>query len=94
MLGGRSSGSCFLNDFRRVSLADLETQPIVLKERLPAHQKAIKEKAESEGLITTTYNCNVKVFTKTNEGHFRSIPINSLKAVEDIKDRAVKKQRY
>ena len=69
-------------------------KPIVLKERLPAHQKAIKEKAESEGLITTTYNCNVKVFTKTNEGHFRSIPINSLKAVEDIKDRAVKKQRY
>lgn len=69
-------------------------KPIVLKERLPAHQKAIKEKAESEGLITSTFNCNVKVFTKTNEGHFRSIPVNSLKAVEDIKNKAVKKQRF
>ena len=69
-------------------------KPIVLKERLPVHQKAIKEKAEREGLITTTYNCNVKVFTKTTEGHSRSIPINSLKAAGDIKDRAVKKQRY
>ena len=60
---------------------------IVLKERLP-----IREKAESKDLITTTYNCNVEVFTKTNEGHFRSIPLNSLRAVEGIKDRAVKKR--
>ena len=41
-----------------------------------------------------SYNCNVKVFTKPNERHFRSIPINSLEAVEDIKDRAVKKYCY
>ena len=61
---------------------------------MPAQQKAIRKKAESEGLITTTYHCNVKVFTKTNKGQFRSIQISSLKAVEDIKHRAVKKQRY
>ena len=69
-------------------------KPMVLKERMPAHQKAIKEKAESERLITTTYNCNVKVFTKTNESYFRSISLNLLRAVRDIKDRAVKKQRF
>ena len=28
--------------------------PIVLKEKVRAHQKAIKDEAESEGLITTT----------------------------------------
>ena len=69
-------------------------KPIVLKERLPAHQKAFKEKAESENLTTTTYNCNVKVLKKTNEGHFRSIPLISLGAVENITERAVKKQRF
>ena len=70
---------------RKSWLAGIRNQingkPIALKERLPAHQKAIKEKAESEGLITTTYNCNVNVFTETNEGHFRNIPISSVKAL-------------
>ena len=31
---------------------------------------------------------------ETKRSHFRSIPLKSLSAVEDIKDRAVKKQRY
>ena len=46
-------------------------KPKVLKERLPAHQKAIKEKAESEGLITTTYNCNVKVLHQNKRRAFQ-----------------------
>ena len=55
---------------------------------------SIKDKPENEGLITTTHNCNDKVFTKTNERHFRSTSLNSLRAVEDIMYRVVKKQRY
>ena len=54
------------------------------------HQKRIKEKAEEFGLVTTTYNCEVKVF-ENSEGNFTSRAVKSLRAVEDIKDRAVKR---
>ena len=48
--------------------------------------------AEQEGLITTTQNCNVKVFQTNAEGQFRSVVVNTIKAMNDIKEKAVKKQ--
>ena len=63
---------------------------IFLRERLPVHQKQIKEKAEEFGLVTTTLNCEVKVF-ENSQGKFTSRAVKTLRAVEDIKDIAVKR---
>ena len=69
----------------------VNTKPIFMKERLPRCQKEIFEHAKQEGLITSTYNCKVKVFTKTEDNQFRSVVVNSKKAVDDIKEKAIKK---
>ena len=63
---------------------------IYLRERLPLHQRLIKEKAEEYDLITTTQNCEVKVFTNT-DGKFTSKAVKSIRAIEDIKNVAVKR---
>ena len=46
---------------------------VLIKERVPRIEKDLKEHAESLGFITTTFNCNVKVFKKNTEGVFRSV---------------------
>ena len=69
----------------------LNGQAMYFKERLPPKQREIKNKAEEEGLITTTYNCQVKAFTRSFDGRHKSVKLNSVKAVHDIKDIAVKK---
>ena len=53
-------------------------------------QKQRKEKAEEFGLVTTTFNCEVKVF-ENSQGKFTSRAVKTLRAVEDIKDIAVKR---
>ena len=53
---------------------------IVLKESLPVHQKAIKDKAESEGLITTAYNGNVKGSHKNIRRAFQEHSIKFVKS--------------
>ena len=66
--------------------------PIFIKERLPKLQNELKTYAEQESLITTTQKCNVKVFQTNAEGQFRSVVVNSKKAIDDIKEKAVKKK--
>ena len=66
--------------------------PIFIKERLPKLQNELKMYAEQEGLITTTHNCNIKVFQTNAEGQFRSVIVNSKKAIDDIKEKAVKRK--
>ena len=61
-----------------------------MRERLPLHQRLIKQKAEEYDLITTTQNCEVKVFTNT-DGKFTSEAVKSFSAIEDIKNVAVKR---
>ena len=63
---------------------------VFLRERLPVHQKQIKEKADEIGLVTTTFDCDVEVF-ENSQGIFESRAVNTLRAVEDIKDIAVKR---
>ena len=63
---------------------------IYLRERLPLHQRLIKEKTEEYDLITTTQNCEVKKFTNT-DGKFTSKAVKSIRAIEDIKNVAVKR---
>ena len=60
------------------------------KERLPREKREIKSKAEEEGLITTTYNCQVKAFTRSFDGRYKSDKLNSWKAVYGFQDVAVK----
>ena len=64
-----------------------------MKERLPKHDKAIRDHANEAGLITTSTNCRIKVFVKDQNGYMRSVPVLSHKAVDDIKERAVKKEQ-
>ena len=59
---------------------------------MPRKQKEIKEKAEELGLVTSTHNCNVKVFLKTDENTFNSVVVKSTKAVQDIQSNADKKR--
>ena len=66
-------------------------QAMYFKERLPPKQPEFKNKAEEEGMITTTYSCQVKTFTRSFDGRYKSVKLNSVKALHDIKDIAVKK---
>jgi hypothetical protein len=43
-------------------------KPVFLMERLPAADLEVKRHAESQGLITSTYNCAVSVLYKTDKG--------------------------
>ena len=67
--------------------------PIYIKERLPKTDVAIKQHAESLNLITTTLNSQVKVFRKNCQGVIHSVGVNSLKAVDDIKNTALQKRK-
>lgn len=68
-------------------------RPIFIKERLPPLQRAIKKEAEELGLITTTLNCDVKVFKKNHDDKFQPIVVNSFKALHDIKNIAVRRHK-
>ena len=48
------------------------SRPIIIKERLPQKDRKLKQMAEKKGYITTTKNCQVKVFYKTQKGFLRS----------------------
>ena len=61
-----------------------------MKARLPQHDLAIKKRANELDLVTTTYNCRVKLFLKTENGRLTQ-PVDSVKAVEDLESRAMKK---
>ena len=61
-----------------------------MNERLPPHQLAIKKKAEKYGLINTIKKIGVKIFRERGE-KISSVVINSLKAIEDNQNVAIKK---
>ena len=52
------------------------SRPITIKERLPQKDRELKQMAEKKGYITSTKNCQVKVFYKTQEGFLRSCDLN------------------
>ena len=68
----------------------LNGKPVYMKERLPQHDLAIQKRANELDLVTTTYNCRVKLFLKTENGRVTQ-PVDSVKAVEDLESRAIKK---
>ena len=46
----------------------LNGKPVYMKERLPQHDLAIQKRAKELDLVTTNYNCRVKLFLKTENG--------------------------
>ena len=68
----------------------LNGKTIYMNERLPPNQLAIKKYADEKGLVTTSLNCNIKVFTK-NGDKFQPVIVNSLRAVDDIQPTAVRR---
>lgn len=65
------------------------SKPVFIKERLPKKDMEILIQAKEKGYITTTSNCQVKVFCKTSDGQKQSVPVNSIRALTDIKSRAI-----
>ena len=63
-----------------------------VSERLLVHQRQTKDKAEELGLVTTTFNCEVKVL-ENSQRIFTSDTVKTIRAVEDIKDIAVKRKK-
>ena len=68
----------------------LNGKPVYMKERLPQLDLAIQKRANELDLVTTTYNCRIKLFLKTENGRLTQ-PVDSVKAVEDLESRAIKK---
>ena len=61
---------------------------IYIKKRLAQADKDIKERADSYNMVTTTWNSQVKVFAKSDEEKFVSIPIDDIRTLDDLKDKA------
>ena len=51
---------------------------------------AIQKRANELDFVTTTYNCRVKLFLKTENGRLTQT-VDSVKAVEELESRAMKK---
>ena len=58
---------------------------------MPKEQLQIKKHTQCRGLLTTTYNCDVKVFLKDNNGATYSQKVTSIKMVDDLTHRALKR---
>lgn len=67
-------------------------KPIYVKERLPKRDLNILKEAKDQGYITSTYNCQVKVFCKGDNGSRIAVPVNSVRALTDLKPRAISNQ--
>ena len=61
-----------------------------MKERLPQQDLAIQKRANEQDFVTTTYNCRVKLFLEIENGCLTQL-VDSVKAVEDLESRAIKK---
>ena len=66
---------------------------IFIKERLPEYQRQLKSYAEKRGLVTTTLNCNVKLFRKSTNGHYKSFAIESVEDIVKAETYSVKKSQ-
>ena len=67
---------------------------IEIKERLAMANKEIKERSDSHNMVTTSRNSQEKFYTKSGEWKFGSIPIERIRTLDDLKDKAVKYERY
>ena len=63
---------------------------LFITERLPAAALEVKKACEEENLVTTTHNCEVKVFLKDPKGMVYSQKVGSTLAVKQLKDKAIK----
>ena len=66
-------------------------KPILIKERLSKTDNDIKNYADGKGLVTTTWNSQVRVFRYGPNGIAQSVGVDSFKSVDDLHDKAVKK---
>ena len=66
-------------------------RPIFLKERLSTTNQVIKTFAESNGLITPTWNFQLKNFRTTNSGFTRSVELSSCQRIDDIGSKDLEK---
>ena len=64
---------------------------IFLKERLPPADRLLKQYADDLGLVNTSQNCQVKMFKMDDRGIYKSFPVSSKKAIDDMKHLATKK---
>ena len=65
---------------------------LVIHERLPVKDAENMNRCNEIGLISTTRNCQVKVFRKILIGNYYSCAINSIKAVGELKHCAIRKR--
>ena len=71
----------------------INTENIYINERLPKEQLIIKKYAKDKGLITTTYNCDVKLFLKDSSEATFSQKVTSTKMVDDLTHKALQKTK-
>ena len=80
---------------RRALLAhkpnNFNNMPIYINERLPKHDAEIRRYAESLGIVTTTRNCQVRIFHRAEDGTSQSFPVNSVSGVDQWAETAVKR---
>ena len=80
---------------RRKKLSDKINggKKLVIHEKPPPPKDAeIMNKCNEIGLISTTWNCKVKVFRKNLNGNYYSCAVNSIKAVDELKHCAIRKR--
>ena len=73
-------------------LKGVQGKGLFINERLPKSDMEMKRKCDNMNLITTTHNCQVKVFCQRPNGSFYSQSVNSLAGVEQLAKIAAKKQ--
>ena len=69
----------------------LNKGPIFVSEHLPKHDFEVKRYATEKSLITTTRNCQVRVFYKDENGARISFPVNNKSSVDSWAETAMKK---
>ena len=73
-------------------LADFQFkgENLFITERLPAAALDVKKACEEENLVSTTHNCDVKVFLKDHKGTVYSKTVGSTLAVKQLNHKALK----
>ena len=73
-------------------LKGVQGKSLIIIERLPKSDMEIKRKCDNMNIITTTHNCQVKVFCQRPNGSFYSQNVTSFAGVEQLAKIAAKKQ--
>ena len=67
-------------------------EPIFINERVPKHDVELKRHAESLGLVTTTRNCQVRIFHRAENGNVKTFPVNTVVDVNKWAATAIKRK--